>query len=79
MHGERWSFKPICFVDTSDRQLRFVETAGALAKGGYGHSSVYYNKTGEIFLYGGYIAGPATNTYMLIDKLYAFHTRTKSW
>ncbi|XP_045189684.2 attractin-like protein 1 [Mercenaria mercenaria] len=66
-------------LDTEDLEMSTVSTNGALVKGGYGHSSVYYEKTGEIYVYGGYISGMSSTRYSLTDKLYSYHPANKQW
>lgn len=56
-----------------------VNTRGALVKGGYGHTSVYYENTGEIYVYGGYISGMSSSQYSLTDKLYSYHPVKRQW
>ncbi|KAK3590248.1 hypothetical protein CHS0354_041323 [Potamilus streckersoni] len=55
-----------------------TETNGALVKGGYGHTSVYSEQTGEIYVYGGYHSG-STTIYYLTDKLYSYHPLHRTW
>ncbi|XP_066549769.1 attractin-like protein 1 isoform X1 [Amia ocellicauda] len=54
------------------------ETKGAIAQGGYGHSSVYDAMTKSVYVHGGYKALPA-NKYGLVDDLYRYEVRTRTW
>ncbi|XP_072559893.1 attractin-like protein 1 [Paramormyrops kingsleyae] len=54
------------------------ETQGALVQGGYGHSSVYDAISKCVYVHGGYKALPA-NKYGLVDDLYRYEVRTRTW
>ncbi|MGH0143660.1 UNVERIFIED_CONTAM: hypothetical protein FKN15_057392 [Acipenser sinensis] len=54
------------------------ETKGAIVQGGYGHSSVYDGMTKCVYVHGGYKALPA-NKYGLVDDLYRYEVRTRTW
>ncbi|KAG5831216.1 hypothetical protein ANANG_G00301470 [Anguilla anguilla] len=54
------------------------ETNGAIAQGGYGHSSVYDRTTRSVYVHGGYKALPA-NKYGLVDDLYRYEVRSRTW
>ncbi|KAG7462757.1 hypothetical protein MATL_G00188100 [Megalops atlanticus] len=54
------------------------ETNGAIAQGGYGHSSVYDRMTRSVYVHGGYKALPA-NKYGLVDDLYRYEVRSRTW
>ena len=64
--------------DDPDYPFISPATKGALVKGSYGHSSVYYEKTGEIFVYGGYQSG-SISQYSLTDKLYSYRPKERTW
>ncbi|OCT99037.1 hypothetical protein XELAEV_18004837mg [Xenopus laevis] len=55
-----------------------VPTQGALVQGGYGHSSVYDEKSRYIYIHGGYKAFTA-NKYRLADDLYRYSVDDRSW
>ncbi|KAG8453284.1 hypothetical protein GDO86_000064 [Hymenochirus boettgeri] len=55
-----------------------VQTEGALVQGGYGHSSVYDEKTRSIYIHGGYKAFSA-NKYRLADDLYRYSVDNRTW
>ncbi|KAM9426169.1 attractin-like protein 1 isoform 2-T2 [Pholidichthys leucotaenia] len=54
------------------------ETKGAIPQGGYGHSSTYDSSSGSVYVHGGYKAFPA-NKYGLVDDLYRYDVKTRSW
>ncbi|XP_018618141.1 attractin-like protein 1 [Scleropages formosus] len=54
------------------------ETQGAIVQGGYGHSSVYDGVSRCVYVHGGYKALPA-NKYGLVDDLYRFEVRSRTW
>ncbi|XP_025093871.1 attractin-like isoform X2 [Pomacea canaliculata] len=58
-----------------------LETKGAVVQGGYGHSSVYENNTGKIFVYGGYHSAmtSGSSSYNLTDRLYSYDPTEHSW
>lgn len=62
-----------------DMKIVQVETSGAILKGGYGHSSVYHEGLGEIFVYGGYVSGESNTQYTLTDNLYSFNPMVRQW
>ncbi|KAL4231921.1 hypothetical protein ACF0H5_009497 [Mactra antiquata] len=66
-------------LDDPDLLITTIETNGALVKGGYGHSSVYNDKTKEIYIYGGFISGHSSTQYSLSDHLYSYHPINKQW
>ncbi|KAM4809130.1 attractin [Rhinophrynus dorsalis] len=63
-------------LDTNGWEL--VATQGALVQGGYGHSSVYDERTRSIYIHGGYKAFTA-NKYRLSDDLYKYSVDTRMW
>ncbi|XP_026132176.1 attractin-like protein 1 isoform X1 [Carassius auratus] len=54
------------------------ETRGAIAQGGYGHSSVYDSSSKSVYVHGGYKSLPA-NKYGLVDDLYRYEVQTRTW
>ncbi|XP_035260007.1 attractin-like protein 1 isoform X1 [Anguilla anguilla] len=54
------------------------ETNGASAQGGYGHSSVYDHVTRSVYVHGGYKALPGSK-YGLVDDLYRYEVRSRTW
>ncbi|KTG31595.1 hypothetical protein cypCar_00005025, partial [Cyprinus carpio] len=54
------------------------ETRGAIAQGGYGHSSVYDSGSKSVYIHGGYKSLPA-NKYGLVDDLYRYEVQTRTW
>uniref|UniRef100_A0A671KI01 Attractin-like protein 1 n=1 Tax=Sinocyclocheilus anshuiensis TaxID=1608454 RepID=A0A671KI01_9TELE len=54
------------------------ETRGAIAQGGYGHSSVYDSGSKSVYVHGGYKSLPA-NKYGLVDDLYRYEVETRTW
>lgn len=67
------------YLDSESLKMVKANTTGALVKGGYGHTSVYYNKTGEIFVYGGYTSGRSSSQYSLTDMLYSYNPSSRTW
>ncbi|WAR22177.1 ATRN1-like protein [Mya arenaria] len=63
--------------NSPNRTFTTVQTQGARIKGGYGHTSVLYG--GEIYVYGGYIAGVSGTQYSLTDRLYSFNPVNSTW
>ncbi|XP_044070048.1 attractin-like protein 1 isoform X6 [Siniperca chuatsi] len=55
-----------------------VSAGGAVVQGGYGHSSVYDEASGCVFVHGGYKA-LSNNKYGLVDHMYRYHVQTKTW
>ncbi|CAG00348.1 unnamed protein product [Tetraodon nigroviridis] len=55
-----------------------VSAGGAVVQGGYGHSSVYDQASGCVFVHGGYKA-LGSNKYGLVDHMYRYHVHTKTW
>ncbi|TDH01588.1 hypothetical protein EPR50_G00181920 [Perca flavescens] len=55
-----------------------VSAEGAVVQGGYGHSSVYDEASGCVFVHGGYKA-LSNNKYGLVDHMYRYHVHTKTW
>uniref|UniRef100_A0A8C6T4C4 Attractin-like 1a n=1 Tax=Neogobius melanostomus TaxID=47308 RepID=A0A8C6T4C4_9GOBI len=55
-----------------------LTTRGALVQGGYGHSSVYDEASGYVFLHGGYKT-LGSNKYGLVDHMYRYHVHTRTW
>ncbi|CAH2299403.1 attractin isoform X1 [Pelobates cultripes] len=64
--------------DLESNEWVIVSTQGALVQGGYGHSSVYDEKTRSIYIHGGYKAFTA-NKFRLADDLYAYDVDTSMW
>uniref|UniRef100_A0A6Q2YRG6 Attractin-like 1b n=1 Tax=Esox lucius TaxID=8010 RepID=A0A6Q2YRG6_ESOLU len=54
------------------------ETKGAVAQGGYGHSSTFDSASSSVYVHGGYKALPA-NKYGLVDDLYRYQVNTRTW
>ncbi|KAM8859451.1 attractin-like protein 1 isoform 5-T5 [Spinachia spinachia] len=55
-----------------------VPAEGAVVQGGYGHSSAYDEAGGCVFVHGGY--KPLSNKkHGLVDHMYRYHVRTKTW
>ncbi|KAG9343990.1 hypothetical protein JZ751_012466 [Albula glossodonta] len=75
---------PRCRIDRTEQLIaatntwKILKTNGALAQGGYGHSSVYDPKTRAIYIHGGYKAFSA-NKYGLADDLYKYEVDTSMW
>ncbi|MEE6526033.1 hypothetical protein FKM82_026413, partial [Ascaphus truei] len=63
-------------IETNNWEI--LQTNGALVQGGYGHSSVYDEKTGSIYIHGGYKAFTA-NKYRIADDLYKYEVETHMW
>ncbi|RXM27766.1 Attractin-like protein 1 [Acipenser ruthenus] len=78
---EQWSSPEVWtlsrFVSGTNTWL-VPETKGAIVQGGYGHSSVYDGMTKCVYVHGGYKALPA-NKYGLVDDLYRYEVRTRTW
>ena len=55
-----------------------VSAEGAVVQGGYGHSSVYDEASGCVFVHGGY-KSLSNNKYGLVDHMYRYHVHTKTW
>ncbi|XP_062285983.1 attractin-like protein 1 [Scomber scombrus] len=55
-----------------------VAAVGAVVQGGYGHSSVYDEASGCVFVHGGYKA-LSNNKYGLVDHMYRYHIHTRTW
>lgn len=55
-----------------------MSAGGAVVQGGYGHSSVYDEASGCVFVHGGYKA-LSNNKYGLVDHMYRYHVHTKTW
>ncbi|KAM7385225.1 hypothetical protein PAMP_001319 [Pampus punctatissimus] len=55
-----------------------VSAGGAVVQGGYGHSSVYDEASGCVFVHGGYKA-LSNNKYGLVDHMYRYHIHTRTW
>lgn len=68
----------MCVSDDPDYPVVSPNTKGAQVKGSYGHTSVYYEETGEILVYGGYQSG-SISQYSLTDKLYAYRPKERIW
>ncbi|XP_056152628.1 attractin-like protein 1 isoform X1 [Lampris incognitus] len=54
------------------------ETKGAVAQGGYGHSSTLDSASRSVYIHGGYKALPA-NKFGLVDDLYRYDVSTRTW
>lgn len=65
-----------CLSGTNSWQV--VSPGGAVVQGGYGHSSVYDEASRCVFVHGGYKA-LGSNKYGLVDHMYRYHVRTKTW
>uniref|UniRef100_A0AAY4AY35 Attractin-like protein 1 n=1 Tax=Denticeps clupeoides TaxID=299321 RepID=A0AAY4AY35_9TELE len=57
------------------------ETRGAIALGGYGHSSSYDSGSKCVYVHGGYKSLPNKNNnkYGLVDDLYRYEVPTRTW
>ncbi|XP_059178870.1 attractin-like protein 1 isoform X2 [Physella acuta] len=55
-----------------------VKTAGSLVQGGYGHISVYDEKSSKIYVYGGYHSNTG-NANNQTDKLYRYDPTAREW
>ncbi|XP_056290986.1 attractin-like protein 1 isoform X2 [Pseudoliparis swirei] len=55
-----------------------VPAEGAVVQGGYGHSSVYDEAAGCVFLHGGHKA-LGGNKYGLVDHMYRYHVHSRTW
>ncbi|EPY79185.1 attractin isoform 1 preproprotein [Camelus ferus] len=64
--------------DLDKNTWSILQTQGALVQGGYGHSSVYDQKTRALYVHGGYKAFSA-NKYRLADDLYRYDVDTQMW
>ncbi|XP_012670081.1 attractin-like protein 1 isoform X1 [Clupea harengus] len=66
-------------IRTNEWQI--PETRGAIALGGYGHSSVYDPGSKCVFVHGGYKSLPNKNNnkYGLVDDLYRYEVPTRTW
>ncbi|XP_053314088.1 attractin isoform X2 [Spea bombifrons] len=64
--------------DIERNKWESVATEGALVQGGYGHSSVYDEKTRAVYIHGGYKAFSA-NKFRLADDLYKYEVDTRMW
>ena len=53
-------------------------TTGAIVKGGYGHSSVYDDQSGMVFVHAGYHS-MSSSTYSLDDSLYKYDPKLSKW
>ncbi|GLD73205.1 attractin-like protein 1 isoform X2, partial [Lates japonicus] len=56
-----------------------VSAGGAMVQGGYGHSSLYDEASGCVFVHGGYKALNNNNKYGLVDHMYRYHIHTRTW
>ena len=54
------------------------KTDGAIVKGGYGHSSVYDEMRGLMYIHAGYLSGSLSN-YHLSDSLYSYDPHRRYW
>ncbi|XP_038159063.1 attractin-like protein 1 isoform X1 [Cyprinodon tularosa] len=55
-----------------------VSVGGAVVQGGYGHSSVYDEASGCVYVHGGYKA-LSNNKYGLVDHMYRYSVGTRTW
>ncbi|XP_014824565.1 PREDICTED: attractin-like protein 1 isoform X3 [Poecilia mexicana] len=55
-----------------------VSVGGAVVQGGYGHSSVYDQAGGCVYIHGGYTA-LSNNKYGLVDHMYRYVVSTRTW
>ncbi|XP_054167519.1 attractin-like protein 1 [Oppia nitens] len=62
----------------STRTWQIITTRGAIVKGGFGHSSVYDPMSKLIYVFGGYHSLGSSDT-LLVDLLYGYNHRFKSW
>lgn len=63
---------------SGSKSWQVVSAGGAVVQGGYGHSSVYDQASGCVFVHGGYKA-LGNNKYGLVDHMYRYHVPTKTW
>lgn len=66
----------LCLSGSNSWQV--VSAGGAVVQGGYGHSSVYDEASGCVFVHGGYKA-LGNNKYGLVDHMYRYHVHTRTW
>ena len=59
------------------KKWTMLNPAGALVKGGFGHSSVYHHDTRMIYVYGGHHS--AGSDSVLVDHLYGFSPQKNKW
>ncbi|XP_035981975.1 attractin-like protein 1 [Fundulus heteroclitus] len=55
-----------------------VSVGGAVVQGGYGHTSVYDEASGCVYVHGGYKA-LSNNKYGLVDHMYRYSVGTRTW
>ncbi|MEQ2248099.1 Attractin-like protein 1, partial [Ilyodon furcidens] len=55
-----------------------VSVGGAVVQGGYGHSSVYDEASGCVYVHGGYKA-LSNNKYGLVDHMYRYSVGARTW
>ncbi|XP_034040368.1 attractin-like protein 1 isoform X2 [Thalassophryne amazonica] len=79
-----FGYSPICSYTNRVQEYHIrsnswqvLSTRGAVVQGGYGHSSVYDEASGCVFVHGGYKA--FSNKYGLVDHMYRYHVRTRTW
>lgn len=63
--------------DFTSNSWTLVETSGAIVRGGFGHSSVYYPEKDLIYVYGGYHSSQTDS--LLVDSLYSYSPSKRSW
>ncbi|XP_033836080.1 attractin-like protein 1 [Periophthalmus magnuspinnatus] len=61
-----------------EKSWRVLSSRGALVQGGYGHSSVYDQDCGCVFVHGGYKT-QGHNKFGLVDHLYRYHVHSRTW
>ncbi|CAL1533125.1 unnamed protein product [Lymnaea stagnalis] len=64
--------------DFSSQEWTVLKTTGSIVQGGYGHTSVYDEENGKIYVYGGYHANTLKGC-VLTDKLYRYDPTTREW
>ncbi|XP_026212377.1 attractin-like protein 1 isoform X1 [Anabas testudineus] len=64
--------------DIRSNSWQVVPAGGAVVQGGYGHSSVYDEASGNVFIHGGYKA-LSNNKYGLVDHMYRYNVHTRTW
>ena len=65
-------------VDSANLTWTVAVTSGAIVKGGYGHSSVYDQMSGLIYVHAGYHS-ESSSGYLLSDSLYSYDPLERSW
>ncbi|XP_054653983.1 attractin-like protein 1 isoform X3 [Dunckerocampus dactyliophorus] len=64
--------------DLGSNSWQAVSAGGAAVQGGHGHSSVYDESSGCVFVHGGYKA-LGSSKHGLVDHMYRYHVHTRTW